>query len=70
MLPVALELWRMTLNGKGGHHHNPVCLEIVAQLPRRNKHNIEEFVCLKVPGLCFMEDLTDIVDRLLNGPDP
>jgi hypothetical protein len=33
---------------KGGHHHGPVCLEIVAQLPGRNKHIIEEFVRLKV----------------------
>jgi hypothetical protein len=47
-----------------------MCLEIVAQLPGRNKHNIEKFVRLKVPGLCFMEDLADVVDRPLNGPDP
>jgi hypothetical protein len=47
-----------------------VCLEIVEQLPRRNKHNIEKLVRLKVPGLCFMEDLADIVDRPLYGPDP
>jgi hypothetical protein len=47
-----------------------VCLEIVAQLPGRNKHGIEEFVRLKVPGFCLVEDLADVVDRLLNGPDP
>jgi hypothetical protein len=55
---------------KGGHHHDPACLEIVAQLPRRNKHIIKEFVRLKVPGFCFMEDLADVVDRPLNGPHP
>jgi hypothetical protein len=47
-----------------------VCLEIVAQLPGRNKHNIDKFVRLKVPGLCLMEDLADVVDLPLNGPDP
>jgi hypothetical protein len=51
MLPVVLELWRMALNGKGGHHHDPVCLEKVAQLPGCNKHSIEKFVRLKVPSL-------------------
>jgi hypothetical protein len=51
-------------------HHDPVCLEIVAQLSGRNKHVVEQLVCLKVPGLCFVEDLTDVVDRPLYGPDP
>jgi hypothetical protein len=41
----------------------------VAQLPGRNKHNIEKFVRLKVPGLCLVEDLADVVYRPLNGPD-
>jgi hypothetical protein len=27
-------------------------------------------VCLKVPGLCLMEDLADVIDRPLNGPEP
>ena len=47
-----------------------MCLEIVAQLPGRNKHNIEKLVRLKVPGLRLMEDLADVVDRLMDGPDP
>jgi hypothetical protein len=47
-----------------------MCLEIVAQLPGRNKYNIEKLVCLKVPGLCIMEDLADVVDRPLNSSDP
>jgi hypothetical protein len=47
-----------------------VCLEIVAELPGCNKHNIEKFVRLKILGLCLMEDLADIVDRLLDGSDP
>jgi hypothetical protein len=38
-----------------------LCLEIVAQLPRRNKHSIEKLMHLKVPGLCLVEDLTDVV---------
>jgi hypothetical protein len=42
----------------------------VAQLPGRDKYSIEELVRLKVPGLCLMEDLADIVDRPLKGPDP
>ena len=47
-----------------------MCLEIVVQLPRRNKHNIEKLMRLKVPGLCLVEDLADVVDRPLNGSDP
>jgi hypothetical protein len=47
-----------------------VCLEIVAQLPGRNKHSIDKLVHLKVPGFCLMEDLADVVDQLLDGPDP
>jgi hypothetical protein len=47
-----------------------MCMEIVAQLPGRNKHSIKEFVRIKVPSFCFMEDLADVVDWLLNGPDP
>jgi hypothetical protein len=42
----------------------------VAQLPGRNKHYIEKFVRLKVPGLRLVEDLADVVDRPLNGLDP
>jgi hypothetical protein len=47
-----------------------VCLKIVAQLPGCNKYNIDKLVRLKVPSLCLMEDLTDVVDRLLDGLDP
>jgi hypothetical protein len=42
----------------------------VAQLPGLNKHNIEKLVRLEVPGLRLMEDLADVVDRPLYGPDP
>jgi hypothetical protein len=41
----------------------------VAQLPGRNKHNIEKFVRLKVLGLRLVEDLADVVDQPLNGLD-
>jgi hypothetical protein len=47
-----------------------VCLKIVAQPPGRNKYSIEKLVHLKVPGLHLMEDLADVVDRPLYGPDP
>jgi hypothetical protein len=47
-----------------------MCLEVVAQLPGCNKYSIEELVRLKVPGVCLMEDLADVVDRPLNGLDP
>jgi hypothetical protein len=45
-------------------------LKIVAQLLGRNKYSIEKLVRLKVPGLCLVEDLADVVDRLLDGLDP
>jgi hypothetical protein len=47
-----------------------MCLEIVAQLPGRDKHIIDKLVRLEVPGLCLMEDLADVVDRPLYGSDP
>jgi hypothetical protein len=47
-----------------------VGLEIVVQLPGHNKYNINKLVRLKILGLCFMENLADVVDRPLNGPDP
>jgi hypothetical protein len=42
----------------------------MVQLPGRDKHRIEEFVRLKVPGFRLMKDLTDVVDQTLNGSDP
>jgi hypothetical protein len=42
----------------------------MVQLPGRDKHNIEEFVRLKVPGFRLMKDLADVVDRPLNDSDP
>jgi hypothetical protein len=53
----------------GGHHHNFVGLEIMAELPRRNEYSIEELMHLGIPGLCLMKDLADVVDRLLDGLD-
>jgi hypothetical protein len=40
----------------------------MTQLPGRDQHDIEEFVCLEVPGFCLVEDLVDVVDRLLDSP--
>jgi hypothetical protein len=54
----------------GGHHHNLVGLEIVTEFPGCNKYSIKELMRLRIPGLCFMKDRTDVVDRLLDGPDP
>ena len=45
-------------------------MQIMVQLPGRDKHSIEEFVRLKVPGFRLMKDLADIVDRPLDGSDP
>ena len=42
----------------------------MAQLPGHNKYSIDKLVRLKVPGLCLMEDLADVVDWLLDGSDP
>jgi hypothetical protein len=53
----------------GGHHHNLVSLEVVAEFPGRNEYSIKKFMRLRIPGLCLMKDLTDVVDRLLDGPD-
>jgi hypothetical protein len=55
---------------KGGHHHNPMCLEIMAQLPGRDQHNIEEFVHLRITGFRLTKDLADVVDWLLNIQTP
>jgi hypothetical protein len=55
--------------GIGGHHHNLVGLEIVAELPGCNKYSIKELMRLRISGLCFMTDLTDIVDQLLDSLD-
>ena len=70
ILPVALELCRIALNGVRGHYNNSVCLKVVAQFPGRNKYGIDKLMRLKIPGLCLVEDFADIVDWLLDGPDP
>jgi hypothetical protein len=46
-----------------------VSLEIVTEFPGRNKDSIKELMRLRVPGLCLMKDLTNVVDRLLDGLD-
>jgi hypothetical protein len=38
----------------GGHHHNFVGLEIMAELPGCNEYSIEELMRLGIPSLCFM----------------
>jgi hypothetical protein len=52
-----------------GHHHDLVSLEIMAELPGRNEYSIKELMRLRIPGLCHMQDLDDIVDRPLCGLD-
>ena len=42
----------------------------MVQFPGRNKYGIDKLMSLNVPGLCLVEDFTDVVDRLLDGPDP
>jgi hypothetical protein len=53
----------------GGHHHNLVGLEGMAELPGRNEYSIKELMRLRIPGLCLMKDLADIVDQLLDSLD-
>jgi hypothetical protein len=53
----------------GGDHHNLVGVEVVAEFPGRNEYGIKKFMRLRIPGLRLMKDLTDVVDRLLDGPD-
>jgi hypothetical protein len=55
--------------GVRGHHHNLVGLEIMVELPERNEYSIMELMHLGIPGLCLMQDLADVVDRLLDGLD-
>jgi hypothetical protein len=52
-----------------GHHHNLVGLKIMVELPRCNEYSIKELMRLGIPGLCLMQDLADVVDRLLDGLD-
>ena len=47
-----------------------VCLKVVAQFPGRNKYCIDKLMRLKIPGLCLVKDFADVVDWLLDGPDP
>jgi hypothetical protein len=44
-------------------------MEIVTEFPGRNKNSIKELMRLRIPCLCFMKDLADVVDRLLYGLD-
>jgi hypothetical protein len=53
----------------GDHHHNLVGLEVMAELPGRNEYSIKELMRLRIPGFCFVKDLADILDRLLNSFD-
>jgi hypothetical protein len=46
-----------------------VGLEIVMEFPGRNEYGIKELMRLRIPGLCLMKDLADVVDRLLDSPD-
>jgi hypothetical protein len=52
-----------------GHHHNLVGLEIVTELPGRNEYSIKELMSLRIPSLCLMKDLANIVDWLLDSLD-
>jgi hypothetical protein len=53
----------------GGDHHNLMGLKVVAEFPGRNEYSIKELMHLRIPGFCLVKDLTDVVDRLLDGPD-
>src|SRR6185437_3082361 len=47
-----------------------MCLKVMAQFPGCNKYGIDKLMRLKIPGLCLVKDFADIVDWLLDGPDP
>jgi hypothetical protein len=53
----------------GGHHHNLVGLKVMAEFPRRNEYGIKKLMLFRIPGLCLVKDLTDVVNWFLNGPD-
>jgi hypothetical protein len=42
----------------------------VAQLPGGDEDCIQQLVDLQVPSLGLVQDLTDVVHRTLDGPDP
>jgi hypothetical protein len=44
-------------------------LEIVMEFSGRNENSIKDFMRLRIPGLCLMKDLADVVDRLLDSLD-
>jgi hypothetical protein len=41
----------------------------MAELPGRNEYSIKELMRLRIPSLCFMKDLIDVVDWLLDSLD-
>jgi hypothetical protein len=41
----------------------------MAELPGCNEYSIKELMRLRIPGLCLMQDLADVVDRHLDGLD-
>jgi hypothetical protein len=53
----------------GGYHHDLVGLKVVVEFPGRKEYSIKKLMRLRIPGLCLMKNLTDVVERLLDGPD-
>jgi hypothetical protein len=47
-----------------------VGLEVVVRLLGGDEDCIQQLVDLQVPGLGLVEDLTDVVHRTLDGPNP
>jgi hypothetical protein len=45
-------------------------LEVVVQLSGSDEYCIKQLVDLQIPCLGFVEDLTDVVHRALDSPDP
>jgi hypothetical protein len=41
----------------------------MVELPGCNEYSIKELMRLRIPGLCLMKDLTDVVDWLLDSLD-
>ena len=48
------------------NHCYLICLKVMAELPRRNKDSVQQFLDLRIPSLRLIQDITDEVYRALN----
>ena len=48
------------------NHCYLICLKVMAELPGRNKDNVQQLLDLRIPSLRLVQDFIDEVDRALN----